>query len=109
MNTGSIFNAKDLPRNTKPITSLMYQIGFGHNDCEKIVKSLYKPVDEALSWLLQFAPSRMTGTGSAVFAAFTEKDSANAILSKLPSHLQGFVAKGCSVSPLHAMLAAHFE
>ena len=40
------------------------------NDCQKLVVSKY-PAAKALGWLLEYAPSRMTGTGACVFGEFT--------------------------------------
>ena len=70
------------------------------NVCESVVCSRYPSVAQALEWLDQFAPARMSGTGSCIFAAFLEQAQAHSILRRLPEHWQGFVAQGKNRSPL---------
>ncbi|WP_120511815.1 4-(cytidine 5'-diphospho)-2-C-methyl-D-erythritol kinase [Photobacterium salinisoli] len=105
--TADIFTAPDLTRNTpiRPLSVLL--AGNYENDCEKIVRRIYPEVDKALSWLLEYAPSRLTGTGACVFAEFSSQQAATATLKKLPDWLQGFVAKGVNHSPLMTALSGH--
>ncbi|WP_318518070.1 4-(cytidine 5'-diphospho)-2-C-methyl-D-erythritol kinase [Photobacterium leiognathi] len=105
--TVDIFTHPDLPRNTKKRSLEALLHGVYENDCEKIVRSLNPEVDQALSWLLEYAPSRLTGTGACVFSEFNTQEEANAILKILPDWLHGFVAKGVNTSPLMTALAAH--
>lgn len=102
--TVDIFTHPKLTRNTpkRALTTLLEQEYV--NDCEKIVRMLYPEVDKQLSWLLQYAPSRLTGTGSCVFAEFSSKLEADSILEKLPDTVSAFVAKGRNVSPLKETL-----
>ena len=98
--TADIFHHPDLTRNTQKKTlSALMASPYG-NDCEKIVRSLHPKVDKALSWLIEYAPSRLTGTGACVFAEFDTQHAANATLNQLPDWLQGFVAQGINESPL---------
>jgi 4-diphosphocytidyl-2-C-methyl-D-erythritol kinase len=71
-----------------------------------VVRERYPAVDKALNWLGQFAPAKMTGTGSCVFAAFENEAQATEVSRKIPGEWQGFVAKGCNQSPLLERLAA---
>lgn len=98
--TRSIFTQTALPRNTAPITVAQYNFDETHNDCQQIVCNLHPEVAYLLQWLLQFAPSRMTGTGACVFAQFDAKHEAERILATLPDNWCGFVAKGVQTSPL---------
>lgn len=105
--TKDIFTHPDLTRNTpkRDLTTLLdtcYE-----NDCEKIVRLLYPEVDKKLSWLLQYAPSRLTGTGSCVFAEFSSKQEANAVLAELVDNVSAFVAQGRNISPLKETLAVY--
>ncbi|MGB1280964.1 MAG: 4-(cytidine 5'-diphospho)-2-C-methyl-D-erythritol kinase [Vibrio cyclitrophicus] len=102
--TADIFKHSELTRNTpkRALATLLEQEYV--NDCEKIVRMLYPEVDKQLSWLLQYAPSRLTGTGSCVFAEFSSKLEADSILEKLPDTVSAFVAKGRNVSPLKETL-----
>ncbi|USD64644.1 4-(cytidine 5'-diphospho)-2-C-methyl-D-erythritol kinase [Vibrio sp. SCSIO 43136] len=107
ISTQEIFTHPQLTRNTPKrelttLLSLPYE-----NDCEKIVRNLYPEVDKQLSWLLQYAPSRLTGTGSCVFAEFSSKNEADSVLSQLPDDTQAFVAEGVNLSPLKQRLAEY--
>ncbi|MGD8173832.1 4-(cytidine 5'-diphospho)-2-C-methyl-D-erythritol kinase [Vibrio sp. TRT 21S02] len=105
--TADIFTHPQLTRDT-PKRALATLLSTPHeNDCEKIVRMLYPEVDKQLSWLLQYAPSRLTGTGSCVFAEFSSEDDARSVLEKLPDTVSAFVAKGRNISPLHETLAKH--
>lgn len=105
--TVDIFTHPQLTRNTpKRELATLLDSHYG-NDCEKIVRMLYQEVDKQLSWLLQYAPSRLTGTGSCVFAEFSSKNEAEAVLAKLPDTVSTFIAKGKNLSPLHETLAKY--
>ncbi|MCC4235491.1 4-(cytidine 5'-diphospho)-2-C-methyl-D-erythritol kinase [Vibrio anguillarum] len=105
--TKDIFTHPQLIRNT-PKRALATLLEHPYeNDCEKIVRMLYPEVDKQLSWLLQYAPSRLTGTGSCVFAEFSSKVEAEAVLAKLPDTVFAFVALGCNISPLKKTLAEY--
>ncbi|MCH1929322.1 4-(cytidine 5'-diphospho)-2-C-methyl-D-erythritol kinase [Shewanella sp. A25] len=100
VSTASVFQDPQLPRNTPKlaIDTLMSQAW--ENDCQNLVVAQYPQVAKALGWLLEYAPSRMTGTGACVFGEFSSQQQALAALAKLPSDMQGFVAKGMNISPL---------
>ncbi|MEZ8102091.1 4-(cytidine 5'-diphospho)-2-C-methyl-D-erythritol kinase [Vibrio bivalvicida] len=105
--TVDIFTHPNLTRNTpKRTLATLLDSDYG-NDCEKIVRMLYQEVDKQLSWLLQYAPSRLTGTGSCVFAEFSSKNQAETTLGKLPDTVSAFVAKGKNISPLYETLAKY--
>lgn len=103
--TPVIFQDPELPRNTpKRSIETLLKCEFG-NDCEVIARKRFREVDAALSWLLEYAPSRLTGTGACVFAEFDTESRARQVLEQAPEWLEGFVAKGVNLSPLHrAML-----
>ncbi len=104
ISTADIFSNPDLTRDTpKRALATLLELPY-ENDCEKIVRLLYPEVDKQLSWLLQYAPSRLTGTGSCVFAEFSNQDDALSVLKKLPDSTSAFVAKGKNTSPLHETL-----
>ncbi|MCH7817548.1 MAG: 4-(cytidine 5'-diphospho)-2-C-methyl-D-erythritol kinase [Proteobacteria bacterium] len=94
VSTAEIFCDEQLTRNSPAIKMADFLAGRARNDCESVTRRRYPQVDAALNWLGQFTAARMTGTGCAVFASFTDAASANAILHKLPDYLKGFVAKG---------------
>ena len=102
--TPMIFNDPDLPRNTpKWSIETLLKCEFS-NDCEVIARKRFREVDAALSWLLEYAPSRLTGTGACVFAEFDTESRARQVLEQAPEWLNAFVAKGVNLSPLHRAL-----
>ena len=103
--TPVIFKDPDLKRNT-PARSIKTLLNCEFsNDCEDIARKRFREVDAVLSWLLEYAPSRLTGTGACVFAEFDTESEARQVLEQAPEWLNGFVAKGVNLSPLHrAML-----
>lgn len=104
ISTQAIFQHPDLPRNT-PKRSLSELLNAKwQNDCEKIVKDLYPEVEQLLSWLLQYAPARLTGTGACVFAEFDSEAKAQQVFAQKPATVNGFVAQGQNHSPLHQFL-----
>ncbi|HCL7156454.1 TPA: 4-(cytidine 5'-diphospho)-2-C-methyl-D-erythritol kinase, partial [Escherichia coli] len=105
ISTATVFSDPDLIRNT-PKQSLEQLLNQKYtNDCEKVVLNHYPEVEEILHRLLQYAPSRLTGTGACVFAEFNDEESAQLAFQTIPKNYFGFVAQGLNKSPLHNMLA----
>ena len=100
VSTAVVFSAPELTRDCQPITIRDFLPAQAENVCEAVVREYYPAVDKALNWLGQFAPAKMTGTGSCVFAAFENEAQPTEISRKIPGEWQGFVAKGCNRSPL---------
>jgi len=109
ISTKEVFTAKDLPRNTKKISPETYTTqGFNndlfsdlfHNDCQTLVIKHYPEVAKLLAWLLEYAPSRMTGTGACIFSRFTSQTQAHELQKKLPEGTYSFIARGLNRSPL---------
>lgn len=103
VSTAEIFSAMELTRDCEPIKISRFLSGEGRNVCEEVVKERYPAVANALNWLAQYAPPRMTGTGACIFAAFENQQQAQQVVENLPSNWQGFVAKGSNRSPLTAL------
>lgn len=106
VSTAEIFSSGELTRNTPPITIADFLAGRSWNDCEPVVRKQVSAVDEALNWLQQYAPARMTGTGACIFAAFDDEDQARAVVASCPTRWRAFAASGMNISPLHRMLEA---
>lgn len=104
ISTAGIFSSPSLPRQTPKLQWNQYEFPKTQNDCEKLVCRDYPEVANTLQWLLEYAPSRMTGTGSSVFAIFEDEIAAQQVLDKLPQNWQGFIAKGVNTSPLYELL-----
>ena len=107
--TPLIFKDPALPRNT-PVRSIetLLKCEFA-NDCEVIARKRFREVDAALSWLLEYAPSRLTGTGACVFAEFDTESAARQVLEQAPEWLHGFVARGMNTSPLQYAILEQTE
>ena len=82
LGTAGIFSHPDLARSTEPATlvgslalmnaefeSKAGNPAFGHNDLQPVAQALCPPIEQVAQWLDgRFGNSRMTGSGSAVFA-----------------------------------------
>jgi 4-diphosphocytidyl-2-C-methyl-D-erythritol kinase len=102
--TRDIFQASELTRNSPILTISALLASGGRNDCEPVVRKRYPQVAEALDWLGRFAPSRLTGTGSCLFASFDSAAAAERVSARVPDVWRVWVAKGLSHSPLQALL-----
>ncbi len=104
ISTQAVFTSPGLTRNTPKLLLNNIEndlnIDSYHNDCETIVIKNYPEVANLLAWLVEYAPSRMTGTGACVFSRFNSEKEACDIKSKLPEGIESFVAKGINQSPL---------
>ncbi|MFB6434677.1 MAG: 4-(cytidine 5'-diphospho)-2-C-methyl-D-erythritol kinase [Candidatus Malihini olakiniferum] len=100
ISTPLVFGDPDLPRNT-PIRSLdVLQKQTFVNNCESFVRKRFREVEERISWLLAYAPARLTGTGGCVFAEFDTEFAARQVLDQAPESSGCFVARGVNTSPL---------
>lgn len=106
VSTQEIFSNKYLTRDNRPIKVAAFLERGGENNCQPLVEKLYPQVKEAVDWLTKFSPAMMTGTGACVFASFSSKREAEAVLAKCPTHIKGFIAKGVNQSPLHQHLSS---
>lgn len=102
ISTAEIFKAAELTRDSPTITIRDFMAAGGRNDCEPVVRQRFPVVAEALDWLGQFAPARLTGTGACVFAAMAGEEAAQVVLARLPERWRGYVVRGLNRSPLLA-------
>lgn len=101
ISTSVIFNDPKLKRNSKPhIFTELFNKPF-YNDCEPIVKKRFPEIKKHLSFLMKYAPSRLTGTGSCIFTEFHNESIARYVMSKIPAWMTAFIAKGINTSPIH--------
>ncbi|AWH87527.1 4-(cytidine 5'-diphospho)-2-C-methyl-D-erythritol kinase [Limnobaculum parvum] len=103
--TPLIFNEPELVRNTPKRTLTTLLASPFSNDCEPIARKRFPEVEQLISWLLEYAPSRLTGTGACVFSEFDTQAAAVDVLKQAPEWLHGFVAQGVNTSPLQAILS----
>ena len=105
VSTREVFQSPELTRNTPLITIRAFLDTGGRNDCEPVVRARWPEVAEALDWLARHAPSRLTGTGSCVFAAVASCADAERIAACVPDKWRSFVTRGLNVSPLRTLLS----
>ncbi len=92
VSTPAIFQDPELTRDSLPIT---------------MARALQGGVAEwrkALDWLAQHAPSRLTGTGACLFAAFESQEAAQTVAELANQRWQAWVARGLNTSPLQDAL-----
>lgn len=103
--TARVFGHPDLTRHSAPLRIRAFPFSGAKNDCESVTCMLYPEVKSALEWLGEYAPeARMSGTGSSVFARFDSREQAAAVLAQKPAGIEGFIARGTNLSPLHRAL-----
>jgi len=105
ISSAAIYKDKHLIRNTKKISHLALMKIEWKNDCENCVKKKHPEVAKIINWLIEYAPTRLTGTGACVFSTFTTAAQAQKILDKTPRWLNAFSAKGLNESPLNKLLS----
>jgi 4-diphosphocytidyl-2-C-methyl-D-erythritol kinase len=102
--TRDVFQAPELTRNSPVITIRAFFQAGGRNDCEPVVRARFPEVAEALDWLGRFAPAKLTGTGSCIFAPCASAIDAERVAARVPDCWTSYVARGLNVSPVHEML-----
>ena len=104
LDTGEIFRADDLPRNTKPATIFGFaadSYGFGRNDLQPVAQRLCPQVSEAVALLKHHGLSgKMTGSGSAVFAVLPDAVQAQSLAIEVPTDWQVRVCSNLEFHPL---------
>jgi len=105
--TAEIFRHPALTRDTRPCTirALADRGWFEQtrNDCEPLVRTLYPAVNTLIERLQNLAPTRMTGTGSSVFALARDETHAQHLLDACADLAPGFVARGIPRSALYEL------
>lgn len=104
VNTGQIFSAEGLTRDSKPIKMSDFFEGDCQNDCTEMVCALYPQIREALLTLSGYGNARLTGTGACVFACFADQASAEAAYAELKEQWVVYLTKGVNRSPLYQKL-----
>jgi 4-diphosphocytidyl-2-C-methyl-D-erythritol kinase len=110
--TGSLFQAHDLTRNAAPATIADFVSAAAlENAFEPVLRRRDPAVEAAFMALAQVGRPRLTGSGSACFAEFTEPAQARTALDRLqqgrlPVGMRAWLAAGAARSPLHLALEA---
>jgi 4-diphosphocytidyl-2-C-methyl-D-erythritol kinase len=104
VSTAGVFQSPELTRNSPLITIRAFFEAGGRNDCEPVVRSRFPEVAEAMQWLGRYAPARLSGTGSCVFAACASAIEAERLAARVPDRWPSYVARGLNTSPLQERL-----
>lgn len=99
ISTAALFNHPQLQRNCAPLTASQWQQQSVSNVFESVVCDLYPEVAKLRERLLQYAPTRLTGSGACLFAQFTSYQAAARVKQQF-CDLQSFVAQGQNRSTL---------
>lgn len=105
ISTAAVFRAKDLIRNTKKRTHSELISQKFMNNCQPYVKKNYPKVAKVIEWLIEYAPTQLTGTGACVFSTFNSIHEAEIVLDNTPDWLTAFTATGLNNSPLNELFA----
>ncbi|WP_258807123.1 4-(cytidine 5'-diphospho)-2-C-methyl-D-erythritol kinase [Pseudidiomarina sp. CB1] len=100
ISTATLFQHPALQRDCPPLARETWQQQTTQNVFEPLVRELYPEVAKALDWLVEYAPTRLTGTGACLFGAFESQELARAALARMPAQWNGFVARGLNESPV---------
>ncbi len=99
LETAKIFRHPELERATETATMSVFAVdpyGFGRNDLQPVAQALCPEITEALQWLGSFGlSSRMTGSGSAVFAKLTD----GVLIDSAPHNWQMRICSNMAVHP----------
>ena len=105
--TAEVFQAPELTRNSPVLKIPALLASGGRNDCEPVVRQRYPEVAEAIDWLARFAPARLTGTGSCIFASFDSAAAAERVAARVPDLWRVWVVRAMSRSPVFSRLQGH--
>lgn len=100
ISTATLFQHPELKRDYAPLPRETWQQQTTENAFEPLVRQLHPEVAKALDWLVEYAPTRLTGTGACIFGAFESQELARAALARMPAQWNGFVARGLNESPV---------
>ncbi len=107
VSTAQVFADPELTRNSPAITIRDFHEGRTRNDLEAVVCKRAPGVKQALSWLSQFGPARMTGSGSCLFLPVTDTAQAERIVSQCPASWRCWLSRGVNTHPINSMLACN--
>ena len=107
ISTKLVFNHTELPRNTPAIDFTSYAYQLTHNDCERLVRALYPPVEEVCQWLSTYGQPRLTGTGACVFLPLNDLNLWPSIQANCLNDCELWLCRGINDSPALLDLAKH--
>jgi len=103
VSTAAIFAAHELTRDSPSAKIIVFSEGYGQNDLQTPAVARFPDIAKALAGLSKHsAGTRMTGSGSCVFAPFATEAQARAAIASPPHGMQGLVARTLARHPLAA-------
>lgn len=108
--TATIFRSPQLTRNSNLVRIADFSGAlaegklFGKNDLQNVACSLHPEVAEALKWLGQYGPARMTGSGSCVFCRARSTADADRAVAAAPTGWKVWKASSMTKHPLAYLL-----
>lgn len=109
ISTPAMFAQPQLKRDSEIIQPNEYEFEKTRNDFESVVKEVQPQVAKTLHWLVEYAPSRLTGTGACCFSVVSSKLQAETMATQAPEGIKTFVVKTLKNSPVHLYLAEQFS
>lgn len=100
INTAALFSHPELKRDCAAITAADWQDKNVTNVFEAVVCDLHPEVAMLRSALLEYAPTRLTGSGACLFSTFETRQAAKEAQQQVPDGLCSFIAQGQNRSPL---------
>lgn len=100
ISTAEIFSDPDLPRDSKPVSLAEAISGQGGNDCEIVVRKRFPVLAGIMDSLRDWGRPVMTGTGSAIFMAMSDKKSAMSTANALKTLYNVRAVRGVDRSAL---------
>ena len=99
--TAELFQAADLTRDAAPATISDFLSGIVlDNAFEPLLRRREPAVEALFATLARIGKPRLTGSGSACFVEFADRESAEAALAVLPPGMSAWLARGAERSPL---------
>lgn len=105
ISTAEVFGHPELTRDTTPVDLPSATLAVGRNDCEAVATSLHPELAAIMTDLRSWGLPRMSGTGSTVFLAFSDKKSAQSAASELKCRYNVRAVGGVDRSPLLDLLS----
>ena len=100
ISTAALFSHPKLQRNCSPVTADNWQQQKVANVFEPVVCDLHTEVAMLRRALLEYAPTRLTGSGACLFSTFETRQAAKEAQQQVPKELCSFIAQGQNRSPL---------
>ncbi|MDV6326576.1 4-(cytidine 5'-diphospho)-2-C-methyl-D-erythritol kinase [Idiomarina sp. Sol25] len=100
ISTAALFSHPELQRNCSPVTAENWQQQKVANVFEPVVCDLHTEVAMLRRALLEYAPTRLTGSGACLFSIFETRQAAKEAQQQVPKELCSFIAQGQNRSPL---------